>query len=136
MEGMCHSRLLKHVLGIISFRVTLIVFKRDAPLGDIERKITKCAIVIFLAFVRLAEEGIGQHFDSFADCDGLTFEITAAPDGVEDFDSVVGQLDSLIAGLGLNVLDLAAIAITIEVDVDGCYTGGGKTIEQDGFICR
>jgi len=57
-----------------------------------------------------------------------------APDGGGDLDIAGWQGDDLVAGLGLDVLDLSAVAIAVEADRDDGEACCGERIEDDGLV--
>ena len=54
--------------------------------------------------------------------------------GLGDFDFTGGHGDDCVAGFGLDILDLAGVAIAVEGDDDERDAGGRESIEQCGLI--
>jgi hypothetical protein len=106
------------MLGIIGLHVPLVVVERDGPVGDIEGEIAISAVAVLPAAMGLAEEAVDQGLDGVVDRQALSVDLAAAPDWAADLDGTGREGDDFVGGLGFDILDLAAVAVTLEGDDD------------------
>ena len=112
----------------------LVVVERDGPFGDVEGEVAIGAVAVLPAVMGFLEKIVGEPLDCVADGHHRPFGLGVAPDGGGDLDIAGRQGNDFVAGLGFDVLDLAAVAIAVETDGDDGEAGGGERIEDDGLV--
>src|ERR1700679_3241538 len=106
------------MLGIFGLHVALVVVERDRPFGDVEGEVAIGPVAVFPAVVGNPEEVEDEPLDGIVNRRRRAFGLGLVPDRRRDFDLSGWQRDDLVAGLRLDVLDLAAVAIAVEGDDD------------------
>ena len=102
--------------------------------GDIECEIAIGAFVVLPSTVGFLERVIGERFDSVTQRTGVAICFCLAPAGPRDLDGVGRNVGVGVARIGGDVLDLAAIAIAVEMHNDLCNRRCGERIEERGLV--
>src|SRR6185312_7294051 len=97
---------------------TLIVFERDHAARDVEGEVAVGAVVVFPAAMELPEEIIGELLDRFPDRQACPLHSRAVRRRGGDVDCAIWKLDCRAGGSRFDLLDLAGIAIAVEMDSD------------------
>src|SRR3546814_2854005 len=82
----------------------------------------------------LFEKGVGQRLDRLAERFGQLPGLGRVEVESRDLDGRWGDIRQLIAGMGLDVFDLAAVAGAVERHDDGGDAGVAKRREQAGLV--
>lgn len=122
------------MVGIVSLDITLIVIKRDRPVGHVKREVAVGAVIILPTVVGFAEKLVNKMFNGIVGGHGLAVDFRTIPNGRYDFYLSSREFDDIITALGFDALNLPAIAITIEIDIDDFDARRGKHIEQRSLV--
>src|SRR3546814_14452497 len=100
----------------------------DVCSSDLE--LAKGALVVLPAAMGLFEKGVGQRLDRLAERFGQPLGLGRVEVESRDLDGRCGDIRQLIAGMGLDVFELAAVARAVERHDDGGDAGVAKPPEQ------
>jgi hypothetical protein len=118
-------------------REPLVIVEGDRPFGDVEDKLTIGAVIILPAAMRAGKKGKDHMVDGIANSEAPARRIFRSPLDRSEFDFFGRKLDDdIVAGLGFDVLDLAAVAIAIKNGCDGRDSRLRKRIEQRCLVFR
>jgi hypothetical protein len=113
---------------------TFVVVELNRLGGDIEREAAIGTLVVFPAAMRLLKKIVSEVGGGFGEGRSHVLWFGLSPLGVGHVDLGFETWDGYVSGLELDLLDLAGIAIAIEIDEYVRDAGGSEHLEQCSFI--
>ena len=103
---------------IVGGQDPLVVVERDRALGDFEGELAIRTLIVLPAAMSFSKEGISDFLNGLGQRQGLSFDLGPVPVRDRDLDIDRWKIRCSLADIGIDALDLAFIAGSVEDDND------------------
>ena len=126
----------KRIAGGGEVAETSIEFQLNAFAGDTENEFAKSTVIVLPSAVLLLQVVITEGFDGLAKAKRGSIQFVAVPGDLLEFNGgrAYNAPPPVSAGMGLYVLDLAAITFAVECCGNQSYPGCGERLENGSFV--